>query len=72
MPGGEFTYNYYTFQATGSLAGFYDDVVYWEMAKKTNRFFVTFEKGKYTIPNNQRESIGTMEINYPHYSSSVI
>ena len=70
MPGGEFTYNYYTFQATGSLAGFYDDVVYWEMAKKTNRFFVTFEKGKYAIPNNQRESIGTMEIDHPHVTAN--
>ena len=27
---------------TRSLASFYDDIVYWEMAKNTNRFFFTF------------------------------
>jgi hypothetical protein len=52
--------------ATGSLTAFYDEIVFWEMYKNTNRFFVTFEKGKYGILNNQRESIGTMEIDYPH------
>ena len=55
---------------TRSLASFYDDIVYWEMAKNTNRFFVTFEKGKYSIPNNKIESIGTSEITYPHVNSN--
>ena len=52
--------------ATGSLKAFYDDIVYWEIAKNTNRFFVTFMKGEYAIPNNLQESIGTMEISFPH------
>lgn len=55
---------------TSSLASFYDDVVYWEIAKNSNKFFVTFEKGLHSIPNNKQESIGTMEINYPHVSSN--
>ena len=56
--------------ASSSLKGFYDDVVYWEIAKGTNKFFVTFERGEYSIQNNKQESIGTMEINYPHVSNS--
>tara|TARA_R110001592_G_scaffold283661_4_gene551645 strand:- start:5758 stop:6597 length:840 start_codon:yes stop_codon:yes gene_type:complete len=52
--------------ATGSLNAFYDEIVFWEMAKGTNRFFVTFENGKYSFQNNERESIATMEIDYPH------
>ena len=52
--------------ATGSLSSFYDEIVFWEMYKETNRFFVTFEKGRYGILNRRRESIGTMEIDYPH------
>ena len=52
--------------ATGSLKAFYDDVVYWEIAKNNNRFFVTFMKSEYAIPNNRQESLGTMEISFPH------
>ena len=52
--------------ATGSLKAFYDDVVYWEMAKNNNRFFVTFMKGEYSTANNRQESLGTMEITFPH------
>ena len=52
--------------ATGSLKAFYDDIVYWEMAKNNNRFFVTFMKGEYALPNNKQESIATMEITFPH------
>jgi len=55
---------------TSSLASFYDNVVYWEIAKNTNKFFVTFEKGLYGIPNNRQESIGTAEIDYPHVTSN--
>ena len=55
---------------TSSLSSFYDNVVYWEMAKNTNKFFVTFEKGLYGLPNNKQESIGTMEIDYPHITSN--
>ena len=58
--------NYRTLKATGSLKGFYDDIVYWEMAKNNNRFYVTFMQGEYATPNNLQESIGTMEISYPH------
>jgi hypothetical protein len=57
---------YFPLRATGSLKAFYDDVVYWEMAKNTNKFFVTFMRGEYSLPNNLQESIGTMEISYPH------
>ena len=56
--------------ATSSLKEFYDDVVYWEIAKNTNRFFVTFESGQYGIPNHKQESIGTAEITYPHVNSN--
>ena len=52
--------------ATSSLQSFYDDVVYWEIAKNTNKFFVTFERGNYAIQNNKQESIATMEIHHPH------
>lgn len=55
---------------TSSLAQLYDNVIYWEMAKNTNRFFVTFDRGLNGIPNNQRESIGTAEITYPHVNSN--
>ena len=51
--------------STSSLKEFYDDVVYWEIAKGTNKFFVTFERGQYAIQNNKQESIGTMEITHP-------
>tara|TARA_B100001059_G_scaffold10059_1_gene8198 strand:- start:4145 stop:4798 length:654 start_codon:yes stop_codon:yes gene_type:complete len=57
-------------QLTSSLTSFYDNVVYWEIAKNTNKFFVTFEKGLRGIPNNKQESIGTMEIDYPHVNSN--
>jgi len=56
--------------ATSSLTGFYDDVVFWEITKNTNKFFVTFERGQYAILNNKQESIATMEIHYPHVSNS--
>jgi len=51
--------------STSSLKDFYDDVVYWEITKNTNKFFVTFERGQYAIQNNKQESIGTMEITHP-------
>jgi len=61
-----FKQNYKALLSTGSLKAFYDDVVYWEIAKNNNRFFVTFMKGEYAIPNNRQESLGTMEISFPH------
>ena len=60
------TRQYRALLATGSLKAFYDDVVYWEMAKNNNRFFVTFMKGEYSTSNNRQESLGTMEITFPH------
>ena len=51
--------------STSSLKEFYDDVVYWEITKNTNKFFVTFERGQYATQNNKQESIGTMEITHP-------
>tara|TARA_Y100000592_G_scaffold52104_1_gene82380 strand:- start:171 stop:875 length:705 start_codon:yes stop_codon:yes gene_type:complete len=54
--------------ATGSLKAFYDDIVYWEIAKNNNSFFVTFMRGEYAVPNNKQESIATMEISFPHTS----
>ena len=51
--------------STSSLKEFFDDVVYWEIAKNTNKFFVTFERGQYAVQNNKQESIGTMEITHP-------
>ena len=62
---------YRSLLATGSLKAFYDDVVYWEIAKNNNKFFVTFMKGEYASPNNKQESIGTMEISYPHTNLGV-
>ena len=50
----------------GNLKSFYDDIVYWEIAKNNNKFFVTFMRGEYAFPNNKQESIATMEISYPH------
>tara|TARA_Y100001972_G_scaffold108616_1_gene138785 strand:- start:1703 stop:2404 length:702 start_codon:yes stop_codon:yes gene_type:complete len=58
--------SYKALKATGSLKAFYDDIVYWEMAKNNNRFFVTFMRGEYAIPNNKQESIATAEISFPH------
>lgn len=55
---------------TSSLTEFYDNIVYWEIAKNTNKFFVTFERGQYAIPNDRQESIGTMEINHPKVLSN--
>lgn len=50
----------------GNLKSFYDDIVYWEMAKNNNKFYVTFMRGEYAYPNNKQESIATMEISFPH------
>ena len=55
----------------GSLKAFYDDIVYWEMARNANRFYVTFMEGAYAINNGKQESIGTMEINYPHTNTGL-
>ena len=57
-------------QIESSLTSFYDNVVYWEIAKNQNKFFVTFEKGLRGLSNNKQESIGTMEIDYPHVTSN--
>ena len=71
MAGPPTTPSSYIANITGSsLTSFYDNVVYWEIAKNTNRFFVTFEKGLHGIPNNQIESIATNEITYPHVNSN--
>ena len=64
--------NYRVLKSSGSLKAFYDDIVYWEIAKNGNRFYVTFMQGEYAIPNNQQESIGTMEISYPHTAAGNI
>ena len=61
--------NYRILKNSGSLKAFYDDVVYWEIAKNTNKFYVTFMEGLYSIQNNRQESIATMEISYPHTAS---
>tara|TARA_R110000744_G_scaffold316610_2_gene423236 strand:+ start:1355 stop:2017 length:663 start_codon:yes stop_codon:yes gene_type:complete len=62
---------YNEYPITGSsLTALYDNIIYWELAKNNNQFFVTFEKGLYGIPNNKQESIGTMEITYPHVNSN--
>mgnify|MGYP001255617614 FL=1 len=58
--------SYRPLKSAGSIKAFYDDVVYWEIAKNNNKFYVTFMKGEYALPNNKQESIGTMEISYPH------
>jgi hypothetical protein len=59
-------FQYRALKSSGSLKAFYDDIVYWEIAKNTNKFFVTFMRGEYGFPNGLQESIGTMEISYPH------
>jgi len=58
--------SYRPLKSSGNIKAFYDDVVYWEIAKNNNKFYVTFMKGEYALPNNKQESIGTMEISYPH------
>ena len=60
--------SYKPLKSAGSVKAFYDDIVYWEMAKNNNKFYVTFMKGEYALPNNKQESIGTMEIGFPHTS----
>tara|TARA_R110000782_G_scaffold175003_3_gene266183 strand:+ start:442 stop:1125 length:684 start_codon:yes stop_codon:yes gene_type:complete len=61
---------YKILQESGSLKAFYDDIVYLEIASGRNRFYVTFMKGLYSLPNNKMESIGTAEINYPKVSNA--
>ena len=56
---------------SGSLKFFYDDVVYWEIARNSNRFFVTFEEGRHGNLNNKMESISTAEISFPHTTPGV-
>ena len=68
--GAEAANQYIPSLATSSLKEFYDDVVYWEIAKNTNKFFVTFERGQYAFQNNKQESIATMEIDFPRVSQS--
>jgi len=63
-------FNFKPLQQSGSLKAFYDDIVYYEIASDRNRFFVTFMKGLYSIPNGKMESIGTAEINYPKVSNA--
>jgi len=60
---------YRTLQQSGSLKAFYDDIVYLEIASGRNRFYVTFMKGLYSLPNNKMESIATAEINFPKVSN---
>ncbi len=55
---------YKPLKSAGNVKAFYDDIVYWEIAKNNNKFYVTFMKGEYAIPNNKQESIGTMEISF--------
>ena len=57
---------YKPLKSSGNVKAFYDDIVYWEIAKNNNKFYVTFMKGEYSLPNNKQESIGTMEISFPH------
>ena len=57
---------YKPLKSSGNVKAFYDDIVYWEIAKNNNKFYVTFMKGEYAVPNNKQESIGTMEIGFPH------
>ena len=59
--------SYRILKNSGSMTAFYDDIVYWDIATNRNRYFVTFMKGLYGYPNNGQESIGTMEIDHPHY-----
>ena len=60
--------SYKPLKSAGSVKAFYDDIIYWEIAKNNNKFYVTFMKGEYALPNNKQESIGTMEISHPHTS----
>jgi len=59
--------SYRILKNSGSVSAFYDDIVFWDIAANKNRYFVTFMKGLYGYPNNGQESIGTMEIDRPHY-----
>jgi hypothetical protein len=61
--------SYRILKNSGSMTAFYDDIVYWDIATNRNRYFVTFMKGLYGYPNNGQESIGTMEIDHPHYAN---
>ena len=63
--------SYRILKNSGSVSAFYDDIVYWDLATNKNRYFVTFMKGMYGFPNNGQESIGTMEIDYPHYLNAL-
>ena len=62
--------SYRLLKNSGSMTAFYDDIVYWDIATGRNKFFVTFMKGMYGFPNNGQESIGTMEIDYPHLKNN--
>ena len=59
--------SYRLLKNSGSISAFYDDIVFWDIAAGKNKYFVTFMKGLYGFPNNGQESIGTMEIDRPHY-----
>jgi len=61
--------SYRPLKSAGNVKSFYDDIIYWEIAKNNNKFYVTFMRGEYAIPNNKQESIGTMEISYPHVAN---
>jgi len=63
----QFQSSYRLLKNSGSIAAFYDDIIFWDIATNKNRYFVTFMKGVYGYPNNGQESIGTMEIDRPHY-----
>ena len=63
--------SYKPLKSAGSVKAFYDDIIYWEIAKNNNKFYVTFMKGEYAIPNNKQESIGTMEISHPHVANGL-
>jgi len=63
--------SFFVLQQSSSLKAFYDDIVYYEIAADRNKFFVTFMKGLYSLPNNKMESIATSEINYPKVSRSL-
>ena len=61
-------------QTTSSLSQFYDDIVFWEIAKNTNKFFVTFEEGlSETIDwylNNENWLKNVTSGNYQNYYNS--
>ena len=63
---------YRPLKSAGSVKAFYDDIIYWEIAKNNNKFYVTFMQGEYAIPNNKQESIGTMEIGHPHVANGLV